>query len=76
VTGTHWFASIEFRESALQTSGIKLVDRKNSDAALCASGAADQPLAATARGVGEGGVDNLNQLAIFRGWKGIPHHDT
>jgi hypothetical protein len=76
LTSAYRFVPLEFRQSALETGSIELIDRKYSNAALGASGAADQPLAAAPRGVGESGVNDLNQLTVFRGWKGVAHYDA
>src|SRR5215472_10583237 len=49
------------------------MDREYTDAALRASGPAGQPMAAFASRLGQGGVDDLNQLLIPGGWVTVCH---
>jgi hypothetical protein len=53
-------------KSSAQASGIELIDGESADAALRATGAAGQPMSASAGHVGERGVDDLDQLLITR----------
>ena len=56
-----------------KAQGIKLRDGEHSHAALGASYAAHQPLAATTRNVGERRIDDLHQLFVFA-WELRQHH--
>jgi hypothetical protein len=60
-------------ESLLQPDRIKLIDGKHTDAALRASGPANQPIAAFLDGFGQTRIDNLDQLSISGGWKAERH---
>jgi hypothetical protein len=57
-------AHFKLGQTLLQASGIKLVDGKRPHAALGASFAANQPLAALACNLGERCVRNLDQLVV------------
>jgi len=48
-------------QPSLQAQGIQLIDGKHTDTALRAPGTTHQPLAATARSIGQSGVDDLDQ---------------
>jgi len=48
----------------LQAKRVERADGENADATLRASGAAHEPMAAATGGVGEGGVDDLNELLV------------
>jgi hypothetical protein len=50
--GLGWCVRFKIGQSLPQSQGIKLIDRKRSDAALRTSWATDQPFAAAARGIG------------------------
>jgi hypothetical protein len=54
----------KFCEAVLQAESIELADREYTDAALRAPRAAYEPRAAATGGVGECGVDDLNQLPV------------
>lgn len=51
----------------MQASGVELIDREDTDAALGTSWAANEPLAAAARRVCKRGIDDLNQLLVLAG---------
>jgi hypothetical protein len=55
---------VERGEAFAQASGIELRDREDADAALRASGSAQQPGAGAAAGVGNGGIDDLDELSV------------
>jgi hypothetical protein len=57
-------------QSPLQPQRIQLIDGKRTDTALRASGTTHQPLAATARSIGQSRVDDLDQDRI-RGWQSL-----
>jgi hypothetical protein len=57
----------KFLKSLLQTGRVELMDSEDADAALCAPGLADQPIATAARGVGQRRVNDLHQLGVTRG---------
>jgi hypothetical protein len=67
-------------KSSSQPQRIELIDGECSDAALCAPRAADQPLAAAARRLSQGGVHDLNQFLIFDpdfgSWRMTRHGDA
>jgi hypothetical protein len=56
----------KFDESMLQASCIELGDGKHAYAALRAAGTAHEPGAAAAAGVGQGGVDDLDEFLVAR----------
>jgi len=56
-----------FRKSVAQTERIELIDSEDSDATVRTTGTASQPFAAALRGVGQGGVDDLDELLIAGG---------
>ncbi len=51
-------------QSFAEAGGIELRDWKNTDAALGATGRAEQPGTGAASGIGYSGVDNLNELRV------------
>jgi hypothetical protein len=51
---------LKLRRSVAQSRSVELVDGENTDATLRATLAADEPVTASARSVGQGGVHNLN----------------
>ena len=55
------------RQPPAEAPRIELRDRKRTTAALCASLATKQPVAALARCVGQRGIDNLDQLLVSPG---------
>jgi hypothetical protein len=59
-------------KAGLQSRGVELADGKGSDAALSASGAADQPVPAALDGVGKSGVHDLDEVAITGRKNGHP----
>lgn len=61
---TFRFAEGKLSEAEPQPPGIELIDRKYSDATLCASGATDKPFAAAPRSVSQSSVDDLNQFLV------------
>jgi hypothetical protein len=56
--------------------GIQLINGKHTNAALRATGAADQPVAAPPLRVGQGSVHDLYQYLIFRSRKSRRHTDA
>ena len=51
----------------MKARGVERVDGKGSAAALRAGDAAGEEAAGAARGVGQGGVDDLDKLGVARG---------
>lgn len=72
-SGTPGMGGLQLRQSSPQSQGIELIDGKGADAALCATRTADEPVSAPACGVGQRGVNDLNQLLIPRRWKTKRH---
>jgi hypothetical protein len=68
--------NFKVREAPSQSMGIQLINGKHTNAALRATGAADQPVAAPPLRVGQGSVHDLYQLAIFGGRKSRRHTDA
>ena len=62
--------TFQLPHSLAQPLGIELGNGKWSHAALAAAGAAHQPWAALARGLGQRSVDNLDQFLIVAGQRG------
>ena len=48
----------------MQPRRVELADGEWADAALCASGATDEPRAAAPDGIGERGVDDLDEKTV------------
>jgi hypothetical protein len=63
-SGALWFASLQFGKSLPQSGSIELIDWKRSHAALRAAGTADEPLATSARSLGQRRIHDLNQRLI------------
>jgi len=61
---TMWSARLQLLQASLQAKSIELVDGKRSNAALRATGTADQPSAAAPGGISERGVNDLDQFLI------------
>ncbi len=61
---------VEGGEAFTQAGGVELRDGEYADAALGASGSAFEPCAGAARGVGNGGVDDLDELGVA-GWEHV-----
>jgi hypothetical protein len=57
----------EFGESFAQSNRIEGIDGEDADAALAATGMTDEPFAAAASGVGESGIDDLDEFVIASG---------
>lgn len=64
---------LEIGKATAQALGVELVDGKNSNTALRTSGTADQPCAAALGGIGQGGIHDLDEGAIFGGGKTSVH---
>ena len=58
----------EIRETLPQPASVKLINGKYSDATLRTARTTNKPLATSTRGIGQGGVHNLDQLLISRRW--------
>ena len=58
----------EFRETLAQPENVQLIDGKHSDATLRTARTTNKPLATSTRGIGQGGVHDLDQLLISRRW--------
>jgi hypothetical protein len=54
-------APFEFRQSLSQAASVELGDGEGSQAAFGATGAADQPVPAVARGLGQRGIHDLDE---------------
>jgi len=65
--GVFGIGRIESGESVAQADGVKLGDGEDADAALGASWRALEPGAGAAGGVGDGGVDDLDELRVAGG---------
>ena len=62
--GSFRFAAGKLLKSLLQTGRVELMDGEDADAALCATGLADQPIATAAGGVGQRCIEDLHQLGV------------
>src|SRR5579872_1441651 len=71
--GTVGIAGLQLRQSPPQSQSIKLIDGKGPNAALRAPRTAHEPFSTPARGVGQCGVNDLNQLVIPGRWKTKRH---
>ena len=58
----------EFRETLAQPENVQLIDGKHSDATLRTTRTANEPVAASTRGICQRGVHDLDQLLISRRW--------
>jgi hypothetical protein len=58
---------IEGGEAFAETGGVQLGDGKDADAALRASGSAEEEGAGAAGGIGNGGVDDVDELGVAGG---------
>lgn len=58
-----------------ETGDIERIDGKGPGAALIAARAAGEPIAGLLRGIGQGGVEDLNELAVAGGKHGTRIHD-
>jgi hypothetical protein len=54
-------------EPIAQAGGVELGDGEDADAALSACGRAFEPGAGAARGVGDGGIDDLDEVRVAGG---------
>jgi hypothetical protein len=68
--------NFKVREAPSQSMGIQLINGKHTNAALRATGAADQPVAAPPLRVDQGSVHDLYQRAIFDSRKSRRHTDA
>jgi hypothetical protein len=66
---------LQVSESSLQAQGVELIDRKCSDTTLRASWAANQPLSAAARRLGQCGIHDLNKRPVFGSGENLQHED-
>jgi hypothetical protein len=55
---------LHFNQTVLQSHRIQLRNGKYADTALSASWTTRQPLTAASRGIGQSGIDNLNERLI------------
>jgi hypothetical protein len=55
---------VESGEAGAETGGVQLRDGEDADAALSAAWSAFEIRAGAARGVGHGGVDNLDEMFV------------
>ncbi len=62
--GAFGIGGIEERKAFAEADGVELGDGEDADAALGASGSTQEPGAGAAGSVGDGGVDDLNELRI------------
>jgi hypothetical protein len=62
---------VEGSEAFAETGGVKLRDGKDADAALGASWSAEKESAGAAGGVGNSGIDDVDELGIARGEHGF-----
>lgn len=70
--GAFGIGGIEERKAFAEADGVELGDGEDADAALGASGSTQEPGAGAAGSVGDGGVDDLNELRIACGeWHGV-----
>jgi hypothetical protein len=58
--GSIWSERLQFAKTLLQTGSVELVNGKDADAALGASGAAREPISSTAGRICQGGIYDLN----------------
>jgi len=71
--GTLGIAGLQLCQPPSQSQGIELIDGESANAALRAPRTAHEPFSAPACGVGQRGVNDLNQLLIPRRWKTKRH---
>jgi hypothetical protein len=67
---------VEGSEAFAETGSVELRDGKDADAALGASRSAEKEGAGAAGGVGNGGVDDVDELGIARGEHGFKTSGT
>jgi hypothetical protein len=60
-------------KTVLEAKRVELIDGEHPVATVRATGTAGQPFAAALHGVGEGGVDDLDELLISWRWGGTSH---
>jgi hypothetical protein len=56
----------ELTQALLQTGRIQLINGENPYTALRAPWSADQPIATASGGIGQRGVQNLNELSVSK----------